>query len=131
MGDMTAVAVVAAIAVVGAVVARVTWRRPADERHSIQSHQQTLDTLRAMADRRSVDQRERIPGSATDHRSGAGEDGRPARGRTGPAHAGPARSGPSPPAAERSAPVRAASSRPVRKPATGGNGAGDPGELVF
>src|ERR1700734_1488635 len=106
MVGMTAVAVVAAIAVVGAVVARVTWRRPADERHSIQSHQQTLDTLRAMADRRPGDQRQRIPGSAADHRPGTAEDVRPARARTGPAHAGRVRSGSIPPAPERSAPVR-------------------------
>jgi hypothetical protein len=131
MVGMTAVAVVAAIAVVGAVVARVTWRRPADERHSIESHQQTLDTLRAMADRRPPGQRERVPGSTSDHRSGSGDDARPTRARTGPAHAGPVRSGPVPSASERSAPARSAPGRPVRAPATGANGAADANDLVF
>ena len=89
MGGMTTVLVVGAIAVVGAVVARVTWRRPADERHSIQSHQQTLDTLRAMSDRRPVSQRDNATVPRPDTPSGAPV--RSARTRTGPPHAVPAR----------------------------------------
>ncbi|HXQ43964.1 MAG TPA: RodZ domain-containing protein [Acidimicrobiales bacterium] len=84
---MTAVLVVAAIAVVGAVVARVTWRRPVDERHSIQSHQQTLDTLRAMADRRPPGLRDAPDRSRSS--AGTGAPARPTRPRPGPAHAGP------------------------------------------
>ena len=48
---MTAVLVVGAIAVIGAVVARVTWRQVADERQSVRHHQQTLETLRHVSDR--------------------------------------------------------------------------------
>src|SRR5580704_11319329 len=90
MGGMTAVFVVGAIAVVGAVVARVTWRRPADERHSIESHQQTLETLRAMADRRPAG-RDQSAGPSSDPAPGTAV--RAPRGRSGPLHAGPARSG--------------------------------------
>ena len=89
MEGMTAVLVVGAIAVVGAVVARVTWRRPGDERHSIQSHQQTLDTLRAMSDRRPVSQRDNpaVPRPGTP----SGTPVRSPRTRTSPAHAAPVR----------------------------------------
>jgi len=49
---MVSALVVGAIVLVGAVVARVTWRRSADERQSVREHQHTLETLRHMADRR-------------------------------------------------------------------------------
>ena len=49
---MTAVVVLGVIALVGAIVAWVTWRRGADERQSVQHHQHTLETLRHVADRR-------------------------------------------------------------------------------
>jgi hypothetical protein len=91
MVGMAAVFVVAAIVVVGAVVARVTWRRPADERHSIQSHQQTLATLRSMADRRADGPRDRADGPGPDARSGAAV--RPTRPRSGPVHAASTRPG--------------------------------------
>ncbi len=87
MVGMPTVLVVGAIAVVVAVVARVTWRRPHDERHSIQSHQQTLETLRSMADRRTGGLRERPVGPRSD--AGTGAATRPPRIRPGPAHAGP------------------------------------------
>jgi hypothetical protein len=89
MVGMAAVLVVAAIVVVGAVVARVTWRREADERHSIQSHQQTLATLRSMADRRADGPRDRAEGPSPDARSGATV--RPTRPRSGPVPAASAR----------------------------------------
>ena len=119
---MTAVVVVAAIAVVGAVVARVTWRRPGDERHSIQTHQQTLDTLRSMADRRTPVQRDGNPAPPSDR--AASSPARLPRGRPGAAHAGqgppePARSGQA-----RSGSVRAPSSSST----SGGNGRHD---MVF
>ena len=44
--------VLGVIALVGAIVAWVTWHRGADERHSVQHHQHTLETLRHVADRR-------------------------------------------------------------------------------
>ena len=116
MGGMTAVFVVGAIAVVGAVVARVTWRRPADERHSIQSHQQTLDTLRSMADRRPPSQRDKMSADGSDATSAP--PGRTSRARSGPAHAAPVGS----------APTRPAPVRPARAAAPGGHGADD---LVF
>lgn len=50
---MTAALIVGVIAVFGAVVARVTWRRPGDERQSVRSHQRALETLRVVTDRRS------------------------------------------------------------------------------
>jgi hypothetical protein len=89
MVGMTAILVVAAIAVVGAVIARVTWRRPADERHSIQSHQQTLDTLRSMADRRPGS-----PGNGASAPPARPPAARPAPARSGAARAGTSRSGP-------------------------------------
>jgi hypothetical protein len=111
---MTAVFVVGAIAVVGAVMARVTWRRPADERHSIESHQQTLETLRAMADRRPAG-RDQPPGPSPD--PGPGAALRPPRARTGPLHAGPARTG-----STRSSPARAGAVRAPASPGTNGHG---------
>jgi hypothetical protein len=110
-GGMTAVLVVGAIAVVGAVVARVTWRRPADERHSIQSHQHTLETLRAMADRRPE------PSSGTPTATAPPSVSAP-RARVGPEHA---RS-----TSRRPATVRA----PVAPLVATTNGRGH-GELVF
>lgn len=118
MVGMTAVFVVAAIAVAGAVVARVTWRRPADERHSIQSHQQTLETLRSMADRRPDGQRERTAGPGTS--AGAGSAVRSARSRGGPVPTG----------SVRSRPARPDSVRAPAPPAGNGNGNGNH-ELVF
>jgi hypothetical protein len=109
---MTAVVVVAAIVVVGAVVARVTWRRPADERHSIQIHQQTLDTLRSMADRRSGSVADRPVGSGRDHNGGAVV--RPSRERPAPAHAAPARG-------ERAGSVRTGPGRAPAPPASNGH----------
>ena len=50
---MTTAIIVGVIVLVGAVVARATWRRAADERQSVQEHQHTLETLRHMADRRA------------------------------------------------------------------------------
>jgi hypothetical protein len=123
---MTAVAVVAAIAVVGAVVARVTWRRPADERHSIQSHQQTLDTLRAMADRRSVVQRDGTPAPPSDATTGSPT--RMSRARPGPAHAGQGPPGPTRSGQAPSGPVRSGSVRAPTSPPSNGNGRHD---LVF
>lgn len=120
MGGMTAVFVVGAIAVVGAVVARVTWRRPADERHSIQSHQQTLETLRAMADRRPAG-RDRADRPRSDSASGAPV--RPTGARPGPLNAGPARSGPT-----RLSPARSGAVKAPVSPATNGHGHE---ELVF
>ncbi len=118
MVGMTAVFVVGAIAVVGAVVARVTWRRPGDERHSIQSHQQTLETLRSMSDRRPAVQRDRAAGTGPEP---GGVSARAPRSGTGPAHASP------------SGAVRANPARPgsVRAPApTTSNGNGHD-EFVF
>jgi hypothetical protein len=97
---MTAVFVVGALAVVGAVVARVTWRRPADERHSIQSHQQTLETLRSMADRRGPRQAITPPGTSP----------RPSRSKSGPAIS-PGRTAPAPPAPARSNLARSSQAR--------------------
>ena len=51
-GSMTTVVVVGVIALVVAIVAWVTWRRVADERHSVQHHQSALETLGHVADRR-------------------------------------------------------------------------------
>jgi len=83
---MTAVVVVAVLAVAGAVVARVTWRRPADERHSIRSHQHTLDTLRSMAARRSdLPQNGHRPAAAPPRP--VPPPAAPARTRSGPVHA--------------------------------------------
>jgi len=133
---MTAVFVVGAIAVVGAVIARVTWRRPADERHSIESHRQTLETLRSMADRRPGPREAVTP-------PGVAPAARSPRTRTGPAHAAPARSGTADTESGRSAPVRpgaapstatrSTSARPA--PARAGSPAASNGEtgadLVF
>jgi hypothetical protein len=118
MGGMTAILVVAVIAVAGAVVARVTWRRPADERHSIQSHQQTLETLRSMADRRAGGQHDRTGSAGSDANAAAP---RPPRARSGPAHAGTVRSAPARPGA-----VRAPA--PPAPPSTNGQSHDD---LVF
>ncbi len=49
---MAAVVVLGVIALIAAIVAWVTWHRGADERHSVQHHQHTLETLRHVADRR-------------------------------------------------------------------------------
>jgi hypothetical protein len=48
---MTVALVVGAIAVVGAVVLGVTWRRGGDESHSVHDYHQTLETLRHLAER--------------------------------------------------------------------------------
>ena len=48
---MTAVPILAVIALAGAIVAWVTWRRAADERQSVLHHQHALETLRHVADR--------------------------------------------------------------------------------
>jgi hypothetical protein len=114
MVGMTAYFVVAGIAVIGAVMARVTWRRPADERHSIQSHQQTLETLRSMADRRPSTRE--MAGSGTHSGTGAAP-------RSPKIRPGPARGGPVPSAAARSTALRA----PIASPSNG-NGRD---ELVF
>jgi hypothetical protein len=52
MEAMTAVVVLGVIALGGAIVAWVTWRRGADERESVQHHQHTLETLGHVSDRR-------------------------------------------------------------------------------
>ncbi len=106
MGGMIAVLVVGAIAVVGAVVARVTWRRPGDERHSIQSHQQTLETLRSMADRRTGGLRDAAPGPGPDSRGSAAP-------RTARARAGASPSRPPTPVAARSGAGRLGASADV------------------
>lgn len=124
MVGMDAVLVVAAIAVAGAVVARVTWRRPGDERHSIQSHQQTLETLRAMADRRPNGLTDRSRRPDPDQSAGA-QAGAPGS-RTSPAQSrapGPARAGQTRSGAGRSGAVRAPTSPPS-------NGEAPP-DLVF
>src|ERR1700733_8497568 len=114
MGGMTAVLVVGAIAVVGAVFARVTGRRPADERHSIESHQQTLETLRAMSNRRPAG-RDQSGGPSSD--TGPGPALRPPPVRPGPLHAGPARAG-----STRSSPPRPGAVRAPASPSTNGHG---------
>jgi Domain of unknown function (DUF4115) len=136
MVGMAAVFVVGAIVVVGAVVARVTWRRPADERHSIQSHQQTLETLRAMADRRAVVPRDRAPGSDTE--PGQAASARAARTRTGPDQVGsvpaaPAQGAPARSVSARSVSARSGSARAgaVRAPATRPPGTNGRQDLVF
>jgi hypothetical protein len=131
MVGMAAVFVVGAIVVVGAVVARVSWRRPADERHSIQSHQQTLETLRAMADRRAVVPRDRAPGSDTE--PGQAASARGARTRTGPDQAGPVPAGPTHGAPARSVSARSGAVRSgaVRAPATRPPGTNGRQDLVF
>src|SRR5579872_3419240 len=119
-----AVLVVAAIAVAGAVVARVTWRRPADERHSIQTHQQTLETLRAMADRRPSVVQERPAAPPADD----GSAGRPPKIRPGPAPAPAPRPDGAPAHSPRPGSVRAPGRVRVPAPSTpNGNGHG----LVF
>jgi hypothetical protein len=123
---MTAVLVVAAIAVAGAVVARVTWRRPADERHSIQTHQQTLETLRAMADRRPTGVRER-PAAPTP--ADAATPARSPKIRPGTLPASPPRPDVAPPPPVRPGSVRAPGRVRAPAPATP-NGNGHHG-LVF
>jgi len=53
MVAMTLVIVVGVIAVIAAVIARTTWRRTADERHSVKDYQHTVETMRHLAERRS------------------------------------------------------------------------------
>jgi len=124
MVGMTAILVVAAIAVTGAVIARVTWRRPADERHSIQSHQQTLDTLRSMADRRPGAPRDGAPSTPARPKSHGGHV------QTGATPPAPVAAPPPRPAPARSGAARAGSARSgsARAPSSGG-AVGD--ELVF
>jgi hypothetical protein len=118
MGGMTAVLVVAAIAVVAAVIALVTWRRPGDERHSIESHQQTLDTLRSMADRRSQGRTDKTaPAPRT---AGGGSADPSARARGARTQVGPVPSRPPQPG----------SMRAPALPRANGNGNGK-AELVF
>src|SRR5271170_5223439 len=111
MVGMTAILVVAAIAVTGAVVARVTWRRPADERHSIQTHQQTLETLRGMADRRpALREKAAEPAPAPDR----GSRSRPTPSTPVPGGSGPSaavRSNPSATGSARAVPSRTAAGR--------------------
>ncbi|HTZ10634.1 MAG TPA: hypothetical protein VMB72_16295, partial [Acidimicrobiales bacterium] len=54
---MTTGLVVGVLVVVGVIVARLAWRRVADERLSVREHQHTLETLRHMADSREEAQR--------------------------------------------------------------------------
>lgn len=48
---MLAIAAIGVIALVGAVIAGVTWRRGVDERQSVKQYQSALDTLRHVSDR--------------------------------------------------------------------------------
>jgi|GEM_PF-1775334 len=57
MVAMTVAIVALLLAVVVAVVVRATWRQADDGRHSVRDYRQTLDTLRAMTDRRSAEVR--------------------------------------------------------------------------
>ena len=81
---MTLVIVVGVIAVVAAVIARTTWRRTADERHSVKDYQHTVETMRHLAERRADATRRPMPTPA---------GGRPPRRRRSPAPTGAPRTG--------------------------------------
>lgn len=71
--------VIVAIALVGAVVARFTWRQGVDERHSVRDYQNTLETLRHMSDHPGTvnDPRPTDPGrSGTGSRRAGADAGR-------------------------------------------------------
>ncbi|HXW35988.1 MAG TPA: hypothetical protein VEJ87_15545, partial [Acidimicrobiales bacterium] len=77
--------VVVAIALVGTALARFTWRRGPDERHSVRDYQHTIDTLRHMSDREGPVQ---TRSAATDSGRLATDPGRPtAPGKTSRARA--------------------------------------------
>jgi len=97
MVAMTTVLVAGVVVLIGAMAARVLWRRDAGERHSVQEHQHTLETLRHMADRRQDAERKvgprrrprsAAPGPVTPADPAASAD--PARFADPAASAGPA-----------------------------------------
>ena len=51
MGAVLVVVAIGAVALVGAVIGGVTWRRGMDERQSVKQYQRSLDTLRHVSDR--------------------------------------------------------------------------------
>ncbi|MGH9028413.1 MAG: RodZ domain-containing protein [Acidimicrobiales bacterium] len=62
---MTAVLVIGAVALVAAVVVRLTWRGSPDERQSMRDYHQTLETLRHVADRSGGTAERAKPGVGT------------------------------------------------------------------
>lgn len=105
MVAMTVVLVVGAIAVVGAVLVGLTWRRGGDERNSVDDYHQTLETLRHLA--------ERNPGNGI--RGSRGDAAAPAASRSSTliSRSGPPRDAGSAPAAASSTVSQLASGRRV------------------
>jgi hypothetical protein len=74
-----ALAAIGAVALIGAVVATVTWHRGVDERQSVKEYHSTLETLRHVSDR--VDTSRPRPGGRSG-RSASAKSQAPARPRT-------------------------------------------------
>ncbi len=105
---MTLVLLLGAIAIVGAVVVRATWRRALDERQSVRDYHHTLETLRHLSDRNPVSDKKA-------RRASNGNGSPPAPSPAAPSPAAPApanarsligRSGPSRETASTAAPIR-------------------------
>jgi len=92
MVGMTVVLVVGAIAVVGAVLLGVTWRRGGDERHSVSDYHQTIETLRHLAERNAANG-VRGSSASSGSSSGAGVQAGPRNGSGGALAPTAARSG--------------------------------------